>query len=63
MRVNTFANPEAARYRLIFNCSIQNLTNRSNYIGYSGTMTSELFGRPTAVQSPRRIDMGMSFTF
>ena len=63
VRVNTVANADAARYRLIFNCSIQNLTNRSNYIGYNGTMTSELFGRPTAVQSPRRIDMGMSFTF
>ena len=63
VRVNTVNNPDAARYRLILQASIQNLTNRSNYIGYNGTLTSDLFGRPTAVMSPRRVDLGMSFTF
>ena len=32
-----------ARYRLTIGGSVQNLTNRPNYIGYSGTMTSDAF--------------------
>jgi hypothetical protein len=44
-------------------CSIQNLTNRSNYGGYSGVMTSPFFGLATYAGSPRRIDVSVSFGF
>ena len=40
-----------------------NLTNRSNYLGYSGTMTSPFFERPTAVANPRKVDLSISFGF
>jgi hypothetical protein len=37
----------------------QNLTNEKNYLGYSGTLTSPFFGRPTAVSGTLKIDAGM----
>jgi hypothetical protein len=61
--VNQMALPEQARYRLVLTASIQNLTNRRNYVGYNGTMTSGLFGQPTSIMSPRRVDVGMSVGF
>ena len=51
------------RYRMTIAASIQNLTNRPNYGGYSGVMTSPFFGRSTYAGSPRRIDVTMSFNF
>lgn len=51
------------RYRLMFTLQIANLTNRFNYTGYSGVMTSPFFLQPTAVQNPRKVDIGVSFTF
>jgi hypothetical protein len=51
------------RYRVQFFVQVQNLTNRYNYIGYSGTLTSPFFGRPTSVANPRKIDLGMSMSF
>jgi Carboxypeptidase regulatory-like domain len=53
----------ATRYRLTFNLNITNLTNRANYTGFSGVMTSPFFERPTAVANPRKVDFGMSFGF
>lgn len=50
-------------YRLQFFVQVQNLTNRYNYIGYSGNQTSPFFGRPTSVANPRKIDMGVSLSF
>ena len=44
-------------------CSAQNLTNRANYIGYSGVMTSPFFRQPTAVTSTRRVEAGLNFGF
>jgi len=41
----------------------QNLTNRNNYAGYSGSMTSYFFGQPTMVINPRKVDIGMQFQF
>ena len=41
----------------------QNLTNQSNYLGYSGTMSSPFFGRPTAVREMRKIDAGINLNF
>jgi hypothetical protein len=51
------------KYRLQFFVNIQNLTNRANYIGYSGVLISPFFGRPTSVANPRKVDIGMNFSF
>jgi hypothetical protein len=51
------------RYRLQLFVQAQNLTNERNYLGYSGTMTSPFFGRPTAVSGMRKIDAGIGFSF
>jgi hypothetical protein len=52
-----------ARYRLQVFVQAQNLTNQANYLGYSGTMTSPFFGRPTTVSGMRKIDAGISLNF
>lgn len=41
----------------------QSLTNQANYLGYSGTLTSPFFGRPTPVSGIRKVDAGVSLTF
>jgi hypothetical protein len=41
----------------------QNLTNAVNYLGYSGTLTSPFFGRPTTVRDMRKIDVGIAMNF
>ena len=51
------------RFRMGIVVNAQNLTNRANYVGYSGTLSSPLFGQPTAVQGMRRIDVGLNFNF
>jgi hypothetical protein len=51
------------RYRLGIQVNAQNLTNHTNYTGYSGIMTSPFFGRPTAAQGMRKIDIGLNFNF
>jgi hypothetical protein len=40
-----------------------NLTNHPNYQGYSGTMTSPFFGKPTTVTAPRKVDVGINVSF
>jgi len=52
-----------ARYRLQVFVQAQNLTNEANYLGYSGTLTSPFFGRPTAVSGMRKIDAGININF
>jgi hypothetical protein len=59
--VRTFEAP--ARYRIGFFVQAQNLTNRANYTGYSGTLTSPFFRQPTAVNQPRRVEAGINFGF
>jgi hypothetical protein len=59
----TIAAPQQGRYRVSFFVQAQNLTNRSNFVGYSGVMTSPFFRIPTNVSNPRRVDMGMNFGF
>ena len=54
---------DPTRYRLQVYVSVQNLTNRANYVGYSGTQTSQFFGQPTAVNGTRKVDMGMNLNF
>ncbi len=51
------------RYRLTIGVQAQNLTNRANYTGYSGTMTSEHFRQPTAVEGMRKVMVGTQFNF
>ena len=51
------------RYRLGFFVQMQNVTNHSNYAGYSGTLTSPFFGQPTMVLNPRKVDFGVNFGF
>ncbi len=53
----------AGRYRLSFNCQVQNLTNHGNLGGYSGTLTSRFFGNPTVINGTRKIDFGMGISF
>jgi hypothetical protein len=55
--------PTAARYRMQIIVSILNATNHWNYGGYSGVMTSRFFRQPTIVINPRKVDMGLSFSF
>ena len=61
-QVRTF-DPGTARYRLQLIVNVQNLTNERNYVGYSGTLTSPFFGRPTAVAGMRKIDVGIGLNF
>jgi hypothetical protein len=51
------------RYRLQFFVQTQNLANRANYVGYSGTQTSPFFGRPTSVAGTRKVETGLNFSF
>jgi hypothetical protein len=53
----------ASRYRISFNVGVQNLVNHVNHTGWNGTMTSPFFRQSTSVGAPRKIDMGVSFSF
>jgi hypothetical protein len=55
--------PPPARYRIQLILQIQNLTNHTNYGGYSGTLTSPFFGLPTLAINPRKVDFGLGFNF
>jgi hypothetical protein len=57
------APPTNARYRLTFTLSVINLTNRTNFGGYSGVRTSPFFMRPTSAANPRRVELGMGLRF
>jgi len=59
--IRTFDQP--ARYRIGFFMQAQNVTNRANYTGYSGVMTSQFFRQATAVQGTRRVEAGLNFGF
>jgi hypothetical protein len=61
--ISTFANPDAARYRLNIFVNVQNLTNHRNYSGFVGTLTSQFFGQPSTVFGTRKVDIGMGFSF
>jgi hypothetical protein len=51
------------RYKLSIYANVNNLTNRANLGGFSGVMTSPFFMKPTSVQNPRKVDMGMNISF
>jgi hypothetical protein len=60
---NVAAFSDNVRYRMTFSVQAQNLTNRDNFAGYSGVLTSPFFGRPTFVLNPRRVVLNVAFNF
>ena len=64
MRVAAAAPPSAqSRYRISLNVGVNNLTNHVNHMGWNGTLTSPFFGQPTNVGAPRKVNMGVGFSF
>ena len=61
--VQTMSADALPRFRVGIVVNAQNMTNRANYVGYSGTLTSPFYGQPTAVQGMRRVDVGLNFSF
>jgi hypothetical protein len=61
--VQSIAVPQQGRYRVGVSVQATNITNRANYIGYTGVMTSPFFGRPRDVANPRRFDISVNFGF
>jgi hypothetical protein len=57
------APPPTGRYRMSINVMASNLTNRSNYSGYSGILASPFYGSPTSSGAPRRVQVNLSFGF
>src|SRR5581483_1762401 len=51
------------RYRLQLFIQVSNLANRANYLGYSGTVASPFFGKPTGVSDMRKVETGMNLNF
>jgi hypothetical protein len=61
-QVRTF-DQGTARYRLQLSVFVQNLTNRKNYVGYSGNQLSPSFMQPTSVSGMRKIDFSIGLSF
>jgi hypothetical protein len=55
--------PGPSRYRTMFTLQVENPTNRANYSGYSGVMTSPFYLRPTAVSGVRRVTFSSRVSF
>ena len=53
----------AQRYKASLYVSVNNLTNHANLAGFSGVMTSPFFRTATAVQNPRKVDLGLNISF
>jgi len=53
----------AGRFTLEFFAQADNVLNRVNFTSYAGTMTSRLFGQPTAASQARRVQLGFQFRF
>jgi len=51
------------RFSVEFYAQGNNIFNRTNFLNYSGVMTSTLFLQPTAAAQARRIEVGMQFRF
>ena len=50
-------------YRLTFSIEASNLLNHTNFGAFNGVITSPLFGRPNSADDPRRINLGVRFSF
>jgi hypothetical protein len=55
--------PQRRQKGITISMNAQNLTNRSNYSGFSGVMTSQYFRQATSVSNPRQIDLSLRFNF
>ena len=62
-QASSIAAPQQGRFRVGIQVNATNLTNRANYVGYTGVMTSPLFRQARAVANPRRFDISMNFGF
>jgi hypothetical protein len=51
------------RFRVSFNCQIQNITNHGNVGGFIGTLTSPNYGKPSIISGTRKVDFGIGFSF
>jgi hypothetical protein len=63
LTVTTVTRPEQGRYRMAINVFVNNLTNRTNLMGYSGVQTSDFYRKPTMAQGARRIQAAMNLQF
>ena len=63
LTVTTVTRPDQGRYRMAVNVFINNLTNRTNLMNYSGVLASPFYGRPTMAQGARRIQVSTNLTF
>ena len=63
LTVTTVSRPEQGRYRMSVNVNVQNLTNRTNLMNYSGVLTSPFYGKPTMAQGARRVQANMNLQF
>jgi Carboxypeptidase regulatory-like domain len=63
LTVTTVTRPEQGRYRMALNVFVNNLTNRTNLMGYSGVQTSPFYRQPTMAQGARRIQAAMNLQF
>ncbi len=55
--------PRGRQKGVNINVSAQNFTNRHNYSGFSGVMTSQYFLQATSVSNPRQVDISIRFNF
>jgi hypothetical protein len=55
--------PGQGRVNFEIFAQVSNLTNTVNYRNYSGVLTSDFFGQPTASAEPRRVELGMRVGF
>ena len=55
--------PQRRQKGITISMNAQNLTNRANYSGFSGVMTSQYFRQATSVSNPRQIDLSLRFNF
>lgn len=53
----------APRYRLSIGVSIDNPTNRPNYYGYNGNLSSTSFGQPLSASGVRRVTFNANLSF
>jgi hypothetical protein len=63
LTVTTVTRPEQGRYRMAVNVFVNNLTNRTNVMGYSGNRKSDFYRLPTMAQGARRIQASMNLQF
>jgi hypothetical protein len=56
-------NGQPRRIRVGLSVNAANLTNRNNYVGFSGNLRSPDFMAATTVANPRRVDVGLNIGF